>query len=349
MTRSAFLRIMLASLTLCLVAPFSSLARPWKSTHSQARRGSVLHVSGMTPDIARPPGKLPPITPVTQFYVEDISGPPDSLPREASSWTLRIAGDIARPQSLDYDDIVKRPSVTRIITLNCIGNPIGGYAIGNAKWTGLPLAQLIEEADPDFLADTMVLKGADGYHDSLPLRAAKHPGALLVHGMNGKPLTRDHGFPLRVLVPGYYGIKQVKWLKEIRIQNGPHKGYWQKLNWTQSGKVKIFSRIDHPQQGQWLEARRTTLRGVAFAGDRGIQYVQVSLDGEKSWSLAKLDKPLSPYSWVFWSYPVTFPRSGRYRIAVRAADQFSGIQRDDHRNPFPAGVSGIHRVDVNVM
>lgn len=237
MTRSAFIRFMLASLALCLLAPLRALARPWRTTHKSARRGSVLHVSDMTPDIARPTGKLSPITPVKRFYVEDISGPPDALPRNASSWTLRLAGDITRPQSLRYDDIIQRPSVTRIITLNCIGNPIGGYAIGNAEWTGLPLARLIEDMDPDFLADTMVLKGADGYHDSLPLSAAKHPGALLVHGMNGQPLTRDHGFPLRVLVPGYYGIKQVKWLQEIRIQNGPHTGYWQKLNWTDRKSV----------------------------------------------------------------------------------------------------------------
>ncbi|CAI2717466.1 molybdopterin-dependent oxidoreductase [Nitrospina watsonii] len=349
MTRNAFLKFLIAAAGLCLLAPVRALARPWRSAHSSTRRGSVLHVSGMTPDIARPDGALSPITPTKQFYVEDISGPPDTLPRDASAWTLNLTGDIAHPETLRYDDILKHPAVTRTITLNCIGNPIGGYAIGNAEWSGLPLKELIDAADPDFFADTLVLKGADGYHDSLPLSAARHPGALLVHSMNGEPLTRDHGFPLRVLVPGYYGIKQVKWLQEIQIQNGPHTGYWQERNWTQSGRVKIFSRIDHPEHGEWLETRRTTLRGIAFAGDRGIQYVQVSLDGEKSWSLAQLEKPLSPYAWVFWSFPVTFPRSGRYRLAVRAADRFSGVQRDGARDPFPSGTSGIHRIDVKVL
>ena len=110
-----------------------------------------------------------------------------------------------------------------------------------------------------------------------------------------------------------------------------------------------MSRVDFPVHDQWLESRRTILRGIAFAGDHGIQYVQVSLDGERSWSLARLEKPLSRYSWVLWSFPCTFPGLGRYRIAVRAADLYSGVQRDDGRDPFPSGTSGIHRIEVNVL
>jgi DMSO/TMAO reductase YedYZ molybdopterin-dependent catalytic subunit len=338
------------AVTVLILAPVRALARPWlKSPQDENLTADWQPVADMTPDVTRPHGAISPITPVSNFYVEDIAGPPESLQPDATGWSLSVTGQIERPLTLNYQDLLQRPAVTRIITLSCIGNPIGGYAIGNAEWTGLPLKALIDEADPDFFANRVVLKGADGYHDSLPLSATRDAAALLVHTMNGKPLTRDHGFPVRVLVPGYYGIKQVKWLTGIEITRGPYKGYWQKRNWTGDGRVKIISRIDHPRHDEWLETRRTTLRGIAFAGDRGIQYVQVSLDGEKSWSLAQLEKPLSPYAWVFWSFPVTFPGSGRYRIAVRAADQYSGVQRDDGRDPFPSGTSGIHRIEVKVL
>lgn len=338
MTRHGFLKFFLWMVTALLVDPVRALARPaWQ------------RVSGMTPDAERPQDAIPPITPVRHFYVEDIAGPPGSISPGAAGWSLRVTGKVKRVLTLNYQELLERPAVTRTITLNCIGNPVGGYAIGNAEWSGLSFRELIDSAEPDFFGERVVLKGADGYHDSLPLSAVRSSAAMLAHTMNGRPLTRDHGFPVRVLVPGYYGIKQVKWLTEIEVVTGPHQGYWQKRNWTGDGRVKIFSRIDHPRHNEWLETRHTVLRGIAFAGDRGIQYVQVSLDGGKSWTLAHLEKPLSEYSWVFWSLPVTFPATGRYRIAVRAADLYSGVQRDDGRDPFPSGTSGIHRIDVKVM
>ncbi len=303
----------------------------------------------MKPKAERPEGATPAITPVHKFYVEDISGPPESLKQGIRDWTLKVTGKITHPLTLNYERIMKRPKVKRIITLSCIGNPLGGYAIGNAEWEGISLKALLEEVDPHFFSKTVILKGEDGYHDSIPLNKARHPGALLAHTMNGKPLTLNHGFPLRLLVPGHYGIKQVKWLKELEITDQPHEGYWQKRKWDKDAKIKIMSRVDFPVHDQWLDSRTTVLRGIAFAGDRGIQYVQVSLDGERSWSLARLEKPLSPYSWVMWSFPCTFPGPGRYGIAVRAADLYSGIQRDDARDPFPSGIAGIHRISVNVL
>ncbi|NIU43765.1 MAG: molybdopterin-dependent oxidoreductase [Nitrospinaceae bacterium] len=289
---------------------------------------------------------MPFITPNRKFYVEDIHGPPRSL--DLKTWRLKITGKVDQPLTLSLDQIRKRPAIRQIITLSCIGNPVGGFALGNAEWEGISLRSLLDEADPDFFASTLIFKGADGYHDSVPLRRGRHRGALLVHTMNGEPLPLDHGYPLRVLIPGLYGIKQVKWITEIEVSNKSHTGYWQKQNWASDGKVKVISRIDFPRHGQRLRTARTTLRGIAFAGDRGIQYVQVSIDGERTWSLARLEKPPSSYSWVFWSLPVRFPKSGRYSIAVRAADQYSGVQFDGHRDPFPSGTSGIHRIQCRV-
>jgi len=308
---------------------------------------SITPVAGMQPKAVVPTGAVTPITPNSQFYVEDIHGPPKSLNTE--TWRLKITGKVDRPLTLSLDQIRQRPTVRRIITLSCIGNPVGGYALGNAEWEGVLLKDLLEEADPDFFTKTLIFKGADGYHDSIPLSRGRHRAALLAHTMNGEPLPREHGFPLRLLVPGLYGIKQVKWITEIEISNETHTGYWEKRNWSRDGKVKIISRIDFPKNDTWVQGSKTVIRGIAFAGDRGIQYVQVSTDGERSWSLAQLEQPLSPYSWVFWSFPMDLPRSGRYSIAVRAADQYSGIQRDDRRDPFPNGTSGIHRVQFNVL
>jgi len=307
----------------------------------------IARVAGMQPKVKIPTGAVAPITPNSEFYIEDIHGPPKPL--NAHNWNLKITGKVDQPLTLSLDQIRKRPTVRQIITLSCIGNPVGGYALGNAEWEGIALRDLLDEADPDFFTKTLIFKGADGYHDSIPLNRGRHRAALLVHTMNGEPLSREHGFPLRLLVPGLYGIKQVKWIREIEVTNEIHTGYWEKRNWSRDGNVKIISRIDFPKNESWVHGSKTVLRGIAFAGDRGIQYVQISTDGERSWSLAQLEKPLSPYSWVFWSFPMNLPRPGRYSIAVRAADQYSGIQRDGQRDPFPSGTSGIHRIQFNAI
>jgi hypothetical protein len=327
MNRSTFLRLLFFGLLSLLAYPLKALA-------------------DMVPRVFKT-RKLPlPITPVEEFYVEDYSGPPKSLQLE--NWQLTLKGKVDHPLTLNYQQLLARPAVKHIITLNCIGNPVGGRAIGNAEWEGISLRDLLDTADPHFFSSTIIIKAEDGYYESIPLRKARHPGAMLAYKMNGKPLTRSHGFPLRLLIPGLYGIKQMKWIKEIEVANHHPKGYWHKKGWSKQAKVKITSRIALPENNDVLSSRKTVIKGIAFAGDRGIQYVQVSIDGEKTWSLAELEKPLSVYSWVFWKFPCTFHKAGRTRIAVRTADQYSGLQQDDLRDPFPSGTSGIHRIEVTV-
>ncbi|MCH8311567.1 MAG: molybdopterin-dependent oxidoreductase [Nitrospinae bacterium] len=329
MNRSQFLRLLFLSLLVLLALPLKVLA-------------------DMVPRVFKTRRHPLPITPVEEFYIEDYSGPPKSLRQGADHWRLTIKGKVDHPLTLDYRQILARPSVKRIITMNCIGNPVGGRAIGTAAWQGISLKDLLDTADPHFFSNTLILRAEDGYYESIPLRKARHPGAMLAYKMNGKPLTLNHGFPLRLLIPGLYGIKQMKWIVEIEVADHRPKGYWHKKGWSKQAKVKIISRIDLPENNETLFTRKTVIRGIAFAGDRGIQYVQVSIDGEKTWSLAQLEKPLSSYSWVFWKFPCIFHRPGRTRIAVRAADQYSGLQQDDLRDPFPSGTSGIHRIEVLV-
>jgi Oxidoreductase molybdopterin binding domain/Mo-co oxidoreductase dimerisation domain len=329
MNRSRFLRLLLFGFLFLLAYPLKVIA-------------------DMVPRVFKT-RRLPlPITPVEEFYIEDVAGPPKSLRKGAYHWRLTLKGKVDHPLTLDYRQILSRRSVKRIITLNCIGNPVGGRAIGNAEWEGIPLKDLIDEADPHFFSSTLILRAADGYYESIPLRKARRSGAMLAFKMNGQPLTLNHGYPLRLLIPGLYGIKQMKWIQEMEVANHTPKGYWHKKGWSKQAKVKIISRIDLPENNEVLSTRQTVIKGIAFAGDRGIQYVQVSIDGEQTWSLAQLEKPLSPYSCVFWKLPCTFHKPGRTRIAVRAADQYSGLQQDDLRDPFPSGTSGIHRIEVQV-
>ena len=279
MTRFQFLRRLLTLALSAIIYPVRLFAGP----------SSTAPTSEMTPRWA-PPGKhTPAITPTDAFYIEDLSGPPKSLQAGAADWQLQITGSVHHPLTLSSQQLLARPSVQRIITLSCIGNPVGGHAMGTAVWQGVPLRVLLREADPKFFAKTIILKGADGYHDSIPLNQSKN--ALLVYQMNGEPLTRQHGYPLRLMVPGLYGIKQVKWLREIEVSDQSHMGYWQKRHWSKTARVKIMSRIDSHRDGEWVPVRNTVIRGIAFSGDRGIQYVQVSLDGERSWQLAHLEKP----------------------------------------------------------
>jgi len=182
MNRSRFLRLLLFGLLYLLAFPLKVVA-------------------DMVPKVFKT-RKLPlPITPVEEFYIEDYSGPPKSLRQGAEHWRLTLKGKVDHPLTLDYRQILALPSVKRIITLNCIGNPVGGRAIGNAQWEGISLKDLIDSADPDFFSNTLIIKAEDGYFENIPLRKARHPGAMLAYKMNGKPLTQSHGFPLRLLIP----------------------------------------------------------------------------------------------------------------------------------------------------
>ncbi|PIR00415.1 MAG: oxidoreductase [Nitrospinae bacterium CG11_big_fil_rev_8_21_14_0_20_45_15] len=326
MTRLRFLGLLLQSFFLLILFPLKVLG-------------------DMVPRVISKRKETLPITSVTEFYIEDISGPPDN---PIDPWHLKISGQVANSLDLSLAQIRALPSIQQIATLTCIGNPVGGRAMGNARWTGVPLKSLLKKADPEFLANRLILRAGDGYYESIPLKKGYHPGALLAYQMNDQPLTRDHGYPLRLILPGLYGIKQVKWLNEIEISRGSFKGYWQERGWTQKAQVKICSRIDTPQNAETLPFRTQVIKGIAFSGDRGIQYVQVSTDGEKSWALARLEKPLSPYSWVFWSFKWKPYRRGPFNLAVKATDLYSGRQEDGLRDAFPSGVAGIHRIQVYI-
>jgi hypothetical protein len=167
--------------------------------------------------------------------------------------------------------------------------------------------------------------------------------------MNGEPLPRRHGFPARVIVPGRYGIKNVKWLERIEVISGDYKGYWQQKGWTQVGSVKTESQIRMPGDKAIVQAESAELAGLAFAGDRGIQSVDVSLDGGDSWQTATIIANPSPQnlSWVLWRLPWQ-PAAGTYTLLVRATDGTGALQTSKHAPTLPDGASGWHRIVVGV-
>ena len=216
-------------------------------------------------------------------------------------------------------------------------------------WRGISLKELLKEVGAnEETARDVIFRAADGYDDSIPFQRAMQDDVMLAYLMNGEKLPKEHGFPLRLVVPGLYGIKNVKWITEIEVYPGDYRGYWQRKGWTDDGTIKIFSRIDSPGHYQDLRGPKQRLRGIAFGGPHSIQKVQLSFDQEKTWVDADVEPPLSPHSWVVWNFDWNPPQAGKQMVAVRAIDATHQIQTSDITRPQPSGATGLHAIVVNV-
>ena len=303
-------------------------------------------IGGLFDRIFGPKAQLTPaITPNEQFYVTSYRSPPRV---DVKNWQLSVTGLVDRPMTLTYPQLLARPSLTEIVTLECVGNSIGDNAIGTAEWEGISLKALLEEAGVASQAHDVVFRAADGYSDSIRVERALVGDVLVAHKMNGVPLPQGHGFPARIIVPGIYGMKNVQWLTAIEPVDQDYKGYYQKQGWSDDATVKTTSRIDLPGHGETLQGRDYLVRGLAFAGTRGIRQVEISADGGEHWAQASLAEPLSPYAWRFWSYRWAIPGPGGYTLMVRATDGTGRLQSSDEQGPFPDGATGLHEVTVTV-
>jgi DMSO/TMAO reductase YedYZ molybdopterin-dependent catalytic subunit len=171
---------------------------------------------------------------------------------------------------------------------------------------------------------------------------------MLAFLMNGEKLPKEHGFPIRLLVPGLYGIKNVKWIVEIEVYPGDYQGYWQRKGWTDDGTIKIFSRIDSPGHYQTLRGAEQKFRGIAFGGPNSISKVELSFDAGRTWNECEIEKPMSPYSWVIWNYTWKPPQRGKFQTVVRATDTKGQLQIAEIVRPQPAGASGLHTIITDV-
>lgn len=290
---------------------------------------------------AIPPRDTPFITPNDKFYLVNY----DVIPNvQVGRWRLLITGQVKHPFTLTYADFLSSPSVEAMVTLECIDTLPGGSTISNAVWQGLPLKNLLEGAGLEAGAVDVVFHAADGYSDSIPVSRVMKGDVLLAHSMNGVALPRDHGYPLRVIAPGLYGIKNVKWLTEIEVLDYDYKGYWQQRGWTDEGHIKVTSRIDSPGHYQEIKGRETEIRGIAFGGANGVGKVEVSTDGGKTWQLTEIAQASSPSAWVLWRYLWQVPRSGAHTIVVKATDGMGRSQPSQILQAYPAGSSGLHTI-----
>ncbi|MEC4672800.1 MAG: molybdopterin-dependent oxidoreductase [Nitrospirota bacterium] len=285
-----------------------------------------------------------PITSNPDFYVTSYDITPE-INRE--KWSLQITGIVKKPSAFTFADLVKRPQSKMIATLECIGNTVGGYSIGTAEWEGVRLKSLLEEAGGDPKSVDLVLRGADGYSDSFPFPRAMEDDVLLATKMNGVPLPPDHGFPARVIVPGIYGMKNVKWLTALELVNYDYKGHWQQQSWSDEALVKLSSRIDLPGDRETITTPRYTMKGIAFNGRHTIQKIEVSTDGGKHWAYGTLLPTLSPYAWTPWTYEWTIPKQGEYTIMARATND-AGLTQPVDPKQSPNETLEIHALNVIV-
>ena len=263
------------------------------------------------------------------------------------SWRLRIDGLVGRPVSLGYDELLAMPATEQYVTLQCISNLVGGDLVSTAKWTGVPLARVLERAGGAAGgAVRVVFHAVGGYSDSLPLAKALAPTTVVAYGMNDRSLPRAHGVPARIIAPGIYGMKNVKWLERIEVVDYDYRGYWQRSDgWDNIAEIKTASRIDVPAE---LTSTSDTgmVAGLAWAGDRGIRRVEVSLDGGASWVPATLRRELARAAWRQWRLPLPPGTQGRRTIKVRATDGRGELQTPREAPPHPSGASGYDQVDV---
>jgi DMSO/TMAO reductase YedYZ molybdopterin-dependent catalytic subunit len=289
-------------------------------------------------------GVSPRITPVGEHYVVSKNLFDPNV--RADRWSLRIEGRVDTPLELTLDDLRRLPSVTRPSTLICVSNPVGGDLIGTSEWTGVRLADLLEMAGPHGDARELVLRAADNYSDSFPLDAARREGTIVAYLQNGEPLTSRHGFPARVLVPGIYGMKNVKWVQSIELVDDDYLGYWQTRGWSDEAIVKTMSRIDTDTAVR-LDDGRVAVGGIAFAGLRGVSAVEVSQDDGVSWQPAELEAAPNGLSWRRWAAVLTTDRDA-FDLRVRATDGDGVVQTAERTRPLPDGADGHHGQSVRV-
>src|SRR6185369_16927439 len=211
-------------------------------------------------------------------------------------------------------------------------NPNAGGLVSHAEWSGVSLAELLAKAQPAAEARFVRLAGADGFSRAIPLEKAMHPDTLFAHNMNGEKLPVNHGFPLRAVIPGWYGMDSVKWLRSVHVlaDEPLSQDYVREVRSLLAGRqradavtaMNVKSTFSRPVDGATLFGRRFTLRGAAWAGENRVRRVEVSMDGGRSWQPARLESESKPYAWVCWSHEWTIAQPGSYELAVTAtADQ----------------------------
>lgn len=288
------------------------------------------------------------ITPNNDFYRIDTAL---TVPQvNSEKWSLRIHGMVDREVRIDLEQLRRdHTAFDAVVTLTCVSNDVGGDLVGNATWTGYRLKDLLAAAGPAADADMVLSTSADGWTAGTPLTALTDGrDAMLAVGMNGEPLPVEHGYPVRMVVPGLYGyVSATKWVVSLEVTRFDRaKAYWTTLGWAEKGPIKTSSRIDVPRSNSSVTTGPVTVGGVAWAQGRGISAVQVRVD-DGPWQDAELLDPALDDAWRLWqSQWVAEP--GRHQLTVRAVDGEGNPQIEDEAPSVPDGASGLHTIEVAV-
>ncbi len=295
-------------------------------------------------------GLTPLVVPNGEFYRIDTALVTPAV--DIATWNLRVHGMVRNEISLNFEQLLELPLVEQYVTIACVSNEVGGRLVGNAKWTGVRLTDVLAMADVLPEATQIVPRSVDGWTAGFPtewVTAPERPrDALIAVKMNDEPLPAAHGFPARLIVPGLYGyVSATKWLSDIELTTlEAFDAYWVPRGWAKEAPILTQSRIDVPNGSAQVTAGPVAVAGVAWAPDRGIARVEVSVD-DGPWEEAVIATPIGPQTWVQWKWTWQ-ATSGDHVLAVRATDGAGEVQTDRVTRPDPDGARGHHRVSVRV-
>ena len=263
---------------------------------------------------------------------------------DASTWSLALGGLVAKSKTYTLDDIKNLPKLVQYDTFICVSNLINGGLISNAQWGGVRISDLLADAGGGSAGATyVVFRSVDGYSVGVPLARALDPSSMLAYEMNGLILPERHGYPLRAVIPGLYGMMSAKWVKEIYLTDAVYLGFWQTRGWSNDATVQTVTFIRVPADGATVSLSKNggsvVLGGVAYAGERSISKVEVSVDGGKTWREATLKPPASDLTWVLWAFEWA-PAPGTYLVYARATDGGGALQTSAQADTFPSGATG---------
>lgn len=294
------------------------------------------------------PGISPFVTPNADFYRIDTALQVPSI--DPDKWMLKISGLVENEISLSFAELLAMPLEEHLTTLTCVSNDVGGNLIGTALWLGYPIRQLLATAVPKSGADMVLSTSVDGFTAGTPLSVLQDEGtnALLAVGMNGQPLPLEHGFPVRMVVPGLYGyVSATKWVVELKVTKfSDDQGYWTPRGWDAKGPIKLASRIDTPLSGASVSAGTVAIAGVAWEQHVGVKSVEVKIDNDP-WVEATLADSVSADTWRQWVYRWS-ATAGSHKIQVRATDITGKTQSRTYQPPAPNGSEGWDSITIDV-
>ncbi|MFF1251704.1 molybdopterin-dependent oxidoreductase [Pseudarthrobacter sp. NPDC058329] len=353
--RRRFLQVLAGGAAFTVIG--GALAATWRGAAaavSEARSRVVLPAPGSpAPAIpaaaeAKVDGMQPLVTPNPEFYRIDTALTVPAI--NPDTWVLRVTGMVDREVELTFAELLAKPLTERHVTIACVSNNVGGDLIGNARWLGWPVRELLALAGPQPGADMVLSRSVDGWTAGTPLEVLTDSrDALLAVGMNGEPLPLEHGFPVRLVVPGLYGyVSATKWVTGLKVTRfADDVAYWTPRGWSERGPIKTSSRIDVPRTGRQVKAGTVVFGGIAWAQHTGIGKVELRMN-RGPWQQAQLAAGISLDTWYQWKLGMDLT-AGQYEVQVRATDLAAQVQEEQSKPVAPDGATGFHTIRVDVQ